>query len=207
MEKENKENYKSQISTVSELPGSPFIRKSISKSMPIPHLNPSALPGLLLQLTPQWHPLQIQGLLILPLLRAPLRQICLLLNPLYPQKQRTPKLKLPHLELVLFSQITSLQESTGKTEQKDTETASELDLISIPSGSHASTLTLGSTTAHLNNAKRHANEDADTSNEKEIDNVDALVNEMITSILTDIQCLFQQACNNANGSKKRLALG
>ena len=42
MEKENKENYKSQISTVSELPGSPFIRKSISKSMPIPHLNPSA---------------------------------------------------------------------------------------------------------------------------------------------------------------------
>ena len=39
----------------------------------------------------------------------------------------------------VFSQRASLQ-STGKTEQKDMETASELDLISIPSGSHASTL-------------------------------------------------------------------
>ena len=37
---------------------------------------------LLPQLTPQWHSLQMQELLIPPLLIAPLRQVCQLMNPL-----------------------------------------------------------------------------------------------------------------------------
>ena len=37
-----------------------------------------------------------------PLHIAPMKQICLLLNLLCQQKQRTPKLKLPHSELVFF---------------------------------------------------------------------------------------------------------
>ena len=40
---EIKKNSKSQISTDPELRGSPFIRKSHSKSMSIPHLDPFAL--------------------------------------------------------------------------------------------------------------------------------------------------------------------
>ena len=76
---------------------------------------------------------------------------------------------------MFFSQRTFLQESTGKTEQKDTETASDLDLFSLHPGSHASTL--GSPTAHLNNEKMNTNEDADNFHEKEIDNLNALVNE------------------------------
>ena len=40
---ETKKKLKSQISTVPELRVSPFIRKSHSKSMSIPHLDPSVL--------------------------------------------------------------------------------------------------------------------------------------------------------------------
>ena len=99
----------------------------------------------------------------------------------------------------------TLQESTGKAEQMDTENASELDLFSMPSGSHASTF--GSPTAHLNNGKMLTNEDADNSNEKDNDKLDALVNEKTTSsILATTQRLFRRACNFANGSKKSLVL-
>ena len=45
----------------------------------------------------------------------------------------------------------------------------------------------------------HANEDADNSNEKELDNLDVLVNEKTISLAL--------ACNFANGSKKSLVLG
>ena len=87
----------------------------------------------------------------------------------------------------------------------DSEKASELDLFSMPSGSHASTL--GRPTANLDNDKMHADEDADNSHEKEIDNVDALVNEKTISLaLATTQRLFRRACNFANGSKKSLVL-
>ena len=73
----------------------------------------------------------------------------------------------------VFSRKRLYKNAPKKTEQKDTKTASELDSFSVLSGYHLSTLE--SPTAQLNNEKRHANEDADNSNEKEIDNVDAQV--------------------------------
>ena len=48
-------------------------------------------------------------------------------------------------------------------------------LVSMPFGYHVSTI--GSPTPNPNNDKMHANEDADNSHEKEIDNVDILVDE------------------------------
>ena len=88
----------------------------------------------------------------------------------------------------------------------DKENASEVDLFPMPSGSHASTF--GSPTAHLNNGKMLTNEDADNSNEKDNDKLDALVNEKTTSsILATTQRLFRRACNFANGSKKGLVRG
>ena len=62
----------------------------------------------------------------------------------------------------------------------DAENASELDLFCMPSGSHANTV--GSPTAHLNNEKMLPYEDEDNSNEKEIDNLDALVIEKTISL-------------------------
>ena len=48
-----------------------------------------------------------------------------------------------------------------------------------------------------------SNEDADNSNEKEIDNLNAIVNEKMISLdLATTQHLFRLACNYANGSKK-----
>ena len=52
-----------------------------------------------------------------------------------------------------------------------------------------------------------SNEDADSSNEKEIDNLDAIVKEKTISLdLATTQHLFRLACNYANGSKKSLVL-
>ena len=88
----------------------------------------------------------------------------------------------------------------------DTENASELDLFTMPSGSHASTF--GSPNAHLNNEKMLTNEDEDNSNEKEIDNLDALVNERAISLdLVFTQHLFRRASNFVNEVKNCLVLG
>ena len=68
---------------------------------------------------------------------------------------------------------------------------------------------VGSPTAYLNNEKMLANEDEDNSNEKEIDNLDALVNEKTISLdlANTTHCLFLRACNFANVGKKSLVLG
>ena len=89
----------------------------------------------------------------------------------------------------VISQKTSLQEDIRKAEQMHMEKNSGLDLFSIPSDYHASTLE--SPTANLNNVKMHTNQDADNSNEKDIDTLDALVKEKTTSsILATTQRLF-----------------
>ena len=206
-EEENKKNPKFQVSTVPELRGSPFIRKSRSNSISISHLDTSAL----IQVTSSINATMASAADAAALDSSASQSSCEANLPpiesFVSTETTNTKVEAVSFETCVISQKTTLQESTGKAEQMDTENATELDLFTMPSGYHVSTI--WSPITNLNNEKMHDKEDAENSHEKEVDNLDALVNEKTISLelANTTQCLFLRACNFANGGKKILVLG
>ena len=204
-EKENKENPKFQVSTVPELQGSPLIRKSRSKSMSIPHRDPSSINQATPSINATMASAEDAGAPDSSASQSSSETNLPPIEPFVSTETTDTKVEVGSFETCVISQKTTIQESTGEAEQMDMENVSKLDLFSMPSGSHSSTV--GSPITHLNNEKLH-DKDAENAHEKEVDNLDALVNERTISLdLVTTQHLFRRASNFANEGKKRLVFG